>query len=87
MLYKHGFMLIRVVLAVNDFILWAGFSEKSLDEARERRSQCEAERSCDGEKLWPGRAFKLCYSHPGLPFVLQVLWFLLFGQFSFKSRC
>jgi hypothetical protein len=29
MLYKHGFMLIRVVLAVNDFIFWAGFSEKS----------------------------------------------------------
>jgi len=27
MLYKHGFMLIRVVLAVNDFIFLGGFSE------------------------------------------------------------
>jgi hypothetical protein len=34
MLYKHGLMLIRVILAVNDFMFLAGFSEERINDIK-----------------------------------------------------
>jgi hypothetical protein len=34
-LYKHGLMLIRVILAVNDFMFLAGFSEERVNDIRQ----------------------------------------------------
>jgi hypothetical protein len=42
MLDNHGFMLIRVVLAVNVFIFSAGFSEKNVGERLMRAASSSA---------------------------------------------
>jgi hypothetical protein len=82
-----GFMLIRVVLGVNDFMFLAGFSEKrvSVGSGGEVSGARLAEAGGGGSSALAG-LLNCVILPPGFPIEESSHWFLLFDQFSFKSR-